>query len=122
MTRLQETRKALESLPEPPLIQPNLKLIKLISAFCNKFIACVEGRENYEELMRSCRSIYRDFRGKIAFTHPNFIPFSKCSREAAHSWELTLLPEDDHVDACYPDFEMKPVRMDLDDMTKHIEE
>ena len=121
-SRFERTIGALASLPEPPPAHPNLKLIELIADFCKEFSDCVDGREGHEKLMVSCRRVYKKFKEGISSTHPNFVPFPKSSREAKRGWKLTLNHEDDHIDSSSPNDETKPLRMDLDDVSEHIEE
>jgi hypothetical protein len=118
---LKMKREKLESLPEPPPSQPNIKLLNLVSGFCKEVDEYINGKEGYEVLRRSCRTYYGQFKVKIASTHPHFVPFRKHSKEAkSGKWEISLSVEDDHPIVSELS-NVEKVVMDLDDVNEHIE-
>jgi hypothetical protein len=119
---LNEKRRLLKLLPEPQPFQPNMELLRTVSGFCSEVGEWIAGSEGHEGLRRSCRTIYKEFKIKVASTHPLFVPFMKNSYEArSGKWEICLPVEDDqHVMDKLQNG--KRLVMDLDDVHNFIEE
>ncbi|KAJ7605171.1 P-loop containing nucleoside triphosphate hydrolase protein [Roridomyces roridus] len=72
-THLEECRKALSAVPEPPKDDPATHLLTLITTFCAEIRQAVQGSAESTELIHRHNGVYRAFKGAIAQSAPGFV-------------------------------------------------